>query len=126
MPKASAGEAGSGCDDASRRHQHCCKNAFHDRIPHFAPPLDVLHVIIPGQRPFDLACFALTPLALIRTSNRATDEFGSWDRGEQNRCMARLIVRRDGGRPANSKPAAKRMPDLEPRTETLACPRNCQ
>jgi len=76
----------------------------------------------PGATTFDLPCFALTPLALIRTSNRATDELGSGHRGEQNRCMARLIVRRNGGRPAGSKPAAKRMPDLEPRAETLARP----
>ena len=57
MPKAPAGEAGSRSDDASRRHQHCCKNAFHDRIPHFAPPLDALYVIVRGQRLF--ICLAL-------------------------------------------------------------------
>ena len=66
MPKAPAGKAGSRCDDASRRHQHCRKNAFHDRYSSFCaaprrPPSN--H---PRPTSFDPACFALTPLALIR------------------------------------------------------------
>jgi hypothetical protein len=90
MPKASAGEARSRSDDASRRHQHCCKNAFHDRIPHFAPPLDVLDVIICAQATFNLPCFALTALALIRTSSRTIDAPNSTHRDEQKRFIGKI------------------------------------
>jgi hypothetical protein len=51
-------------------------------IPHFVPPLDALHVIIPGQRLFICHCFALTRLALIRASNRVMDEPNSSHRVE--------------------------------------------
>jgi|SRR5215831_4231623 len=102
MPKAPAGEAGSRSDDASRRHQHCCKNAFHDRCSSFcAAPRCALHNH-PRTLTLNLPCFALTALALIRTSNRAMDERDSRHRGEQLAAPARLIVRRTGSRLAGA------------------------
>ena len=139
MPKASTGEAGSRSDDTSRRHQHRCKNAFHDRCSSFCaaprralcnhprsttlnlpcfnlPCFDLPCFDLPcfDLPCFDLPCFALIALALIRTSSRAMDERDSWRRGEQNRRIG-AIDHAPCGRPTRRcEPTAKRMPDLEP------------
>jgi len=115
MPKASTGEAGSRSDDTSRRHQHRCKNAFHDRCSSFCaaprralcnhprpttlnlpcfnlPCFDLPCFDLPcfDLPCFDLPCFALIALALIRTSSRGMDEPESGRRGEQNRCIGAI------------------------------------
>src|SRR6266567_6174115 len=109
MPKAPAGEAGSRCDDASRRHQHCCKNAFHDRYSSFCAAPRRHSCNHPWATTFDLPCFALTALAFIRTSNRAMDEAHEQAARRAKALIGKIDLAARGQPTRECKPAAKRM-----------------